>query len=324
MDDPKSGDDEFVKLFAERERMEGPELHADTESTDAGLDATQLFPNALAARQEQDVALAALLLNEEILNEQQLAQALADWTIHGTESLGEHLVCAELISEAECERLEKKTEGQLNRITTGLDATVVADSNVSDQTFLSLEQIDSSGRVATLLGMSSNPAATGEPQTRRFSEDYTLIRKLGQGGLGTVWLARDNSLKRFVALKEVNEAMQGNSATVSRFSHEAIVTGRLEHPSILPIHQFAKDTETGQTFYTMRFLGKQTMQDAIAEYHERREAGDHDPMLLHHLLTAFVSVCQAIAYAHSRNVVHRDLKPENVALDGYGQVIVLD
>ena len=59
---------------------------------DTGLDATQLFPKTLAARQEHDVALAALLLNEEILNEQQLAQALADWTIHGAQRSEERRV----------------------------------------------------------------------------------------------------------------------------------------------------------------------------------------------------------------------------------------
>jgi eukaryotic-like serine/threonine-protein kinase len=324
MNDPKIGDDEFVKLFADRERAAGQDTLAETASTDDDLGAAQTLPDSLVVRQEYDVALAALLLEEEVVNEQQLAEALSDWTIHGTESLGEHLVSAELYSDAECVRLRKKSQQRLNQITTEFKATLVTDSNVTDETIISLEQIDSSGRVATLLGMSSNPAAAGQNQKRRFSEDYTLIRKLGQGGLGTVWLARDNSLQRYVALKEVNEAMQGNPATVSRFSHEAVVTGRLEHPSIVPIHQFAKDIESGQTFYTMRFLGKQTMQDAIVEYHERREDGDHDPMLLHHLLSAFVSVCQAIAYAHSRNVVHRDLKPENIALDRYGQVIVLD
>ena len=74
----------------------------------------------------------------------------------------------------------------------------------------------------------------------------------------------------------------------------------------------------------MRFLGKQTLQDAITEYHERRDEGDDDPMLPRHLLTSFVSVCQAIGHAHSRNVIHRDLKPENIAVDSFGQVIVID
>ena len=77
-------------------------------------------------------------------------------------------------------------------------------------------------------------------------------------------------------------------------------------------------------FYTMRFLGRTTLQDSISEYHERREEGNEDPMLLRHLLTAFVNVCHAIGHAHSRKVIHRDLKPENVVIDSFGQVIVID
>ena len=66
------------------------------------------------------------------------------------------------------------------------------------------------------------------------------------------------------------------------------------------------------------------MQDAIAEYHERRSAGNEDPMMLHRLLSALVNVCHSVGHAHSRKVIHRDLKPENIALDEFGQVTLLD
>ncbi|OYW12405.1 MAG: hypothetical protein B7Z55_18310, partial [Planctomycetales bacterium 12-60-4] len=68
----------------------------------------------------------------------------------------------------------------------------------------------------------------------------------------------------------------------------------------------------------------QTLEDAIRQYHERRELGQEDSLAFHRLLMAFVSICQAVAYAHSRKVIHRDLKPQNIALDDFGQVIVLD
>ncbi len=111
---------------------------------------------------------------------------------------------------------------------------------------------------------------------------------------------------------------------LDRFHKEAEITGRLEHPSIVPIYQLGEDETTGEAFYAMRFLGKRTLQDSINEYHERSREGDEDPMLLRHQLTAFVAVCQAIGHAHSRQVIHRDLKPENVAIDSFGQVIVID
>ncbi|MCH2177569.1 MAG: serine/threonine protein kinase [Mariniblastus sp.] len=155
---------------------------------------------------------------------------------------------------------------------------------------------------------------------------FTVIRPLGKGGLGNVWLARDERLKRNVAIKELNkEALQSDKAW-QRFRREAEITGMLEHPAIVPLYQYGLDKNTGEPFYVMRFVGKRTLADAIIEHHERirLEAGDDGGLGLHRLLSAFLDICQAIAYAHSRGVIHRDLKPENVALDNFGQVIVLD
>lgn len=153
---------------------------------------------------------------------------------------------------------------------------------------------------------------------------YTLLKKIGQGGLGTVWLARDEKLKRSVALKEMNVKASEIPRAWHRFHREAEITGHLEHPNIVPMHHFGMDDVTGQPFYAMRFVGKRTLVDAIEAYHDRRTAGEDVTMDLHHLLTAFIGTCQAIAYANSRGVVHRDLKPENIAIDSFGQVIVLD
>lgn len=153
---------------------------------------------------------------------------------------------------------------------------------------------------------------------------FTLQKQLGAGGLGTVWLAHDETLRRNVALKEMNSAAAEYPRAWERFRREAEITGQLEHPNVVPLYQHGLDTETGKPFYAMRFVGKRTLVDAIEEFHERARAGEEVMMDLHRLLTAFIGVCQAIAYAHSRGVIHRDLKPENVALDNFGQVIVLD
>ena len=159
---------------------------------------------------------------------------------------------------------------------------------------------------------------------RSLRSKFVLTRELGKGGLGTVWLARDERLKRSVAIKEMNVEAAEHPRAWQRFRREAEITGRLEHPNIVPLYQFGTDETTGQPFYAMRFVGKRTLVDAIEEYHDRKVAGEDVTMDLHRLLTAFIGVCQAIAYAHSRGVIHRDLKPENVALDNFGQVIVLD
>ncbi|MBL8816073.1 MAG: serine/threonine protein kinase [Planctomyces sp.] len=181
--------------------------------------------------------------------------------------------------------------------------------------------------ISRTLGLESSTVADNRSTTetgRTMSSEFTFVRKLGEGGLGTVWLARDVKLKRLVAVKEMNADAAEIPRAWARFHREAEITGHLEHPSVVPLYQFGTDSRTGQPFYAMRFVGKRTLVNAILEYHERLNAGKDVSMDLHNLLTAFISVCQAIAYAHSRGVIHRDLKPENVAIDNFGQVIVLD
>ncbi len=161
-------------------------------------------------------------------------------------------------------------------------------------------------------------------EIRETAARFTLLQKIGEGGLGTVWLARDEKLRRNVALKEMSSIAAEVPKLWQRFEREAEITGHLEHPNVVPLYMSGVNRTTGLPFYAMRFLGKQTLLDAIQEYHARRKAGIDDPIDLHRLLNAFLDVCQAIAFAHSRGVVHRDLKPENVALDSFGQVLVLD
>ncbi len=170
----------------------------------------------------------------------------------------------------------------------------------------------------------TNPSRHPATESRQLVSRFTLTRKLAQGGLGSVWLARDEKLKRTVAIKEMNVDASESTEAWQRFHREAEITGHLEHPNIVPLYQFGSDPKTGQPFYSMRFVGKRTLADAIVEYHERRQSGEEDALEVHRLLTAFIGVCQAIGYAHSRGIIHRDLKPENVALDNFGQVIVLD
>lgn len=178
--------------------------------------------------------------------------------------------------------------------------------------------------ISTLSGAREISFDPTNPEVREMTSRFSLIKELGHGGLGTVWLARDEKLKRSVALKEMHPEAAEFPRAWERFHREAQITGHLEHPNVVPMYQFGTDAKTGAPFYAMRFVGKRTLVDAIDEYHDRKANGDDVTMDLHRLLSAFIGVCQAIAYAHSRGVVHRDLKPENVALDNFGQVIVLD
>ncbi|MGN6547598.1 MAG: serine/threonine-protein kinase, partial [Aureliella sp.] len=286
--------------------------------------ATRLhMPDECVSRQEEDIALAAELLQAGIINDREIAAAISGWTIHGSVALADYLAKGGVLSPEQLEVLRRRAVARVDRARRSVVQSSEAPTAGKSMLLATLERLDGSGRVAKLLGVTV-AASGGENEARVTEGRYELIRKLGQGGLGRIWLARDINLNRHVALKEISHASDAADALVERFKHEAEITGRLDHPSIVPIYQLGEDRATKRVFYTMRFLGRTTLQDAINEYHERRQEGDEDPMLLRHLLTAFVNVCHAIGYAHSRKVIHRDLKPENIVIDSFGQVIVID
>ena len=145
-----------------------------------------------------------------------------------------------------------------------------------------------------------------------------------KGGIGQVWLARDVDLGREVALKEIRPERSGSSGVWARFLAEARITGQLEHPGIVPIYELARKGADQRPYYTMRFVRGLTLGDSIRAYHDRREKGEATPLELASLAGAFLSVCQAMAYAHSRGIIHRDLKGQNIVLGDYGEVMVLD
>lgn len=155
-------------------------------------------------------------------------------------------------------------------------------------------------------------------------ERYTITRLHAKGGIGQVWLARDAALGREVALKELRPERAESRDLTNRFLVEARVTGQLEHPGIVPIYELARRGDDQHPFYTMRFVRGGTFEEAIHAYHKKRKEGGAGPLELLSLLNAFVAVCNAVAYAHSRGIVHRDIKGQNVVLGDFGEVIVLD
>jgi tetratricopeptide (TPR) repeat protein len=148
---------------------------------------------------------------------------------------------------------------------------------------------------------------------------YRPLRLHAQGGLGEVYLARDEELSRDVALKRLRWPHAADAGR--RFLREGEITGGLEHPGVVPVYGLTRDAE-GQPCYAMRFVRGQTLQEAIARFHATDEAGRG--LALRQLLGRFVAVCNTIGYAHSRGVVHRDLKPANIMLGDYGETLVVD
>ncbi|MCO8122134.1 serine/threonine protein kinase [Stieleria sp. TO1_6] len=273
------------------------------------------------SKQECDLAFAAALLRTGWVTERRLAAVAKSWTAFGAASLADHIVACGLLSIQKANEIEQSAQSLLTRLA---DRTATNGSAATDSTKW-LVDLDPDGRLAKLLGIADSSMMQGiEVQDRQVDARYTLLRKLGQGGLGVVWLARDENLQRYVAIKEINRDIAPDDVALEHFRREAEITGRLEHPGIVPIYQYGRDETTGKVFYVMRFLGRKTLQDALSEYHERRGLGNDDPMALHRMLTAFVSICQSVGHAHSRRVIHRDLKPANIALDRFDKVTLLD
>lgn len=171
-------------------------------------------------------------------------------------------------------------------------------------------------------GDATNSWMSPEPGTERFTELYSHAT----GGLGEIFVAHDQQLDRNVALKRMRARHARNQLSRLRFELEAEVTGKLEHPGIVPVYSKGADQQ-GRPFYVMRFIRGRTFKDEIDEFHrafpdswQSREAR----LQLQGLLRRLIDICNAVEYAHHRGVLHRDLKPANVMLGKFGETMIVD
>ncbi len=156
---------------------------------------------------------------------------------------------------------------------------------------------------------------------RTLQDELVLSDTLGEGGMGIVKSGVQRSLGRAVAVKTLR-AGENQPQNVLALLREAWVTGSLEHPNILPIHDVRLDEEGAPLVILKRIEGidwSEVMHDP-ERVRERFGATDR----LEHNLSIFMQVCHAIAFAHSRGIVHRDIKPENVRIGAFGETYVLD
>lgn len=154
---------------------------------------------------------------------------------------------------------------------------------------------------------------------------FEIIAEHARGGLGEVLLAQDRQLNRKVALKRIREKWaQDNNARI-RFQLEAEITGRLEHPGVVPVYALGQRPD-GEIYYAMRFIRGDSLEAAVTEFHAApdRRSTDLRSAGFRNLLRRFVDVCNTISYAHSRGIIHRDLKPANIMLGKYGETLVVD
>jgi serine/threonine-protein kinase len=163
-------------------------------------------------------------------------------------------------------------------------------------------------------------AADDTPETAR----YERIETIAQGGMGSVQLARDRDLQRFVAYKHIKSDRATDSGVLERFLFEAQVTAQLDHPNIVPIYSLDTDAPS-DLGYAMKLVQGRTLAELVAQARTQALAGPLDEEhSLARFLEHFLKVCDAVHYAHSKGVLHRDLKPQNVLVGRYNEVYVVD
>lgn len=144
---------------------------------------------------------------------------------------------------------------------------------------------------------------------------YTVVKVLGEGGMGVVYLAQQERPKRTVALKVIRPGML-SPRMLRRFEHESAMLARLQHPGIAQVFEAAtaQTSQGPQPFFAMEYVEGV----ALTDYADARGLG------IKERLTLFVSVCDAVHHAHQKGVIHRDLKPGNILVDASGQPKILD
>lgn len=274
---------------------------------------------------DRNLLCGVLALQLDLIDARQFVEACTAWAACKEVPLAELLCERGWITpedRADLERLLKRkvdrhrgdVRKSLATLTSGQVGAVLAE----------IDDFEIHNTLATLVSDDGRPAVPTVVPTQQARDHFPLARLLAQGGLGRIWLARDPDLGREVALKELRSEWADEPWHRARFLEEARITGQLEHPNIVPVYELVLQQGDRRPFYVMKHVQGRTLSSAIREFHKDREACQSGPLDLRLLMDAFVAVCNAVGYAHSRGVIHRDLKGENIILGEYGEVVVLD
>jgi serine/threonine-protein kinase len=291
-------------------------------------------PPPAGSAADRNLLFGVLALQLDFVSRDALIEAMHAWAMEKGKALGQILVQRQALRPDKQQLLEALVDAHLEEHGNRADQSLAA---VRPPAPLrrQLESIADPDLQASLLFFSTGdfppdqppgeaPTADHTAVTPGVSLRYEVLRPHARGGLGEVFVALDPHLGREVALKEIHAGHADHPGHRARFVREAEVTGRLEHPGIVPVYALGHYPD-GRPFYAMRFVGGQTLKDAIHDFHRSGGAGLSERNLaFRQLLGRFVAVCNAVAYAHSRGVLHRDLKPSNVLLGEFGETLVVD
>lgn len=151
----------------------------------------------------------------------------------------------------------------------------------------------------------------------QIDKKYTEIKPLNEGGMKQIILCHDRYTDRDVAMAVPKDELDAEG--IDRFIEEARITGSLEHPNIVPVHELSIDE--GRPFFTMKILDGENLGEILKKIKSEKYAKVYTQV---HLLEIFLKVCDAIAYAHANGILHLDIKPSNIQINEYGEVLVCD
>jgi len=177
---------------------------------------------------------------------------------------------------------------------------------------IALRDEDTAGASAPLI----DPRSDERRALPRGRGTYQLMGEIARGGMGVVIKGHDTDLGRDVAMKVLDKRLAQRPEVVQRFVEEAQIGGQLQHPGIVPVYELGLMADE-RPYFTMKLVKGRTLANLLVE----RASPDADRC---RLVDVFESVCQTMAYAHSRGVIHRDLKPANIMVGAFGEVQVVD
>jgi serine/threonine-protein kinase len=277
---------------------------------------------------DRNLLLGFLALQNDFVSREELIASVSVWLQDKSRSLNDIFDQRGVLAENENQLLQSLVEvhlakhgGDVEKTLTGLHSPTSLREDLARLGDCELEN--------TLTLLSSSTQAVDSPDTETVTHGaaaahghrFHVLRAHAQGGLGEVFVARDEELNREVALKEIQPRYADNVESRSRFVLEAQITGGLEHPGIVPVYGLGH-YNNGRPYYAMRLIRGESLKQAIDQFHVTGHSGQ--TLQFRKLLSRFVDVCNAIQYAHSRGVLHRDLKPGNVMLGKYGETLVVD
>jgi serine/threonine-protein kinase len=175
------------------------------------------------------------------------------------------------------------------------------------------------GEAPRIVLRDSNREAGASTERKSIPErrgSYQILGEIARGGMGVVMKGHDTDLGRDVALKVLHKELAKRPEVLQRFVEEAQIGGQLQHPGIVPVYELGLMADE-RPYFTMKLVKGRTLAALLAE----RKSASVDRR---RLLDVFESICQTMAYAHSRGVIHRDLKPANVMVGAFGEVQVVD